>query len=115
MSFEEEKTGLAGFKKYTLINIINYTSALITFVKANNSGDMTFAQTTLFKRREIDINDVVRRFVFRQTSAQCYKTFYSRNLRVLVISYRVCIRQAFLVKPNVSLGLVGILKGASLR
>jgi len=30
-------------------------------------------------------------------SAQCLKTFYVRNLRMLVISYSVCVWQAF---PN---------------
>ncbi len=32
--------------------------------------------------------------------AQCCKTFYSRNLRIFVISYSVCPQQAFPVKSN---------------
>jgi hypothetical protein len=35
------------------------------------------------------------------TKAQCYKTFYVRNLRIYVISESVCPWQSFLAKYNV--------------
>jgi hypothetical protein len=46
------------------------------------------------KKPEEDIEKII-------TRAQCYKSFYGRNLRMLVISSSVGPRQAFPAKSNV--------------
>ncbi len=57
---------------------------------ANRDKWETLGRTSLNK------NDCLNR-----TRAQCYKTFYVRNLRKFVISQSVCLWQAFTAQPNV--------------
>ncbi len=44
-----------------------------------------------------------KKFYNIEPRAQCYKTFYDRNLRIFVISQSVCQRQAFPAQSNVCL------------
>jgi hypothetical protein len=49
------------------------------------------------------VNYGSKRFHSTGPRAQCYKTFYGRNLRIFVISYSVCPWQTFPAQSNVCL------------
>ncbi len=53
---------------------------------------MIEAKTSLFSQ---SVNDEVKKFHIIDTRAQCYKTFFVRNLQIYVISEGDCPWQAF--------------------